>query len=101
MSNGKYTNATQQRILDVILILADDVVIGCTPGQIAQALAVPAPYITRDLDNLQSKGWATYSEKTGRWMLAGKAGQIGIKVMQSLSRAAQQLEEAKARFTTH
>jgi DNA-binding IclR family transcriptional regulator len=100
MTPGKYTNTTQQRLLLVIEILARDVTTGYAPGQIANQLGVQAPVITRDLDNLLSAGWVIYSEKTGRWMLAGKAGQIGIMVMDSLGRAAQQLEEAKKRFIT-
>ncbi len=95
----QYTNAAQQRLLEVITILADDVVVGTAPSQIATRLGVPASYITRDLNNLRTAGWAVYSENTGRWLLAGAAGLIGVKVMTSLASAAERLEQARNRFT--
>lgn len=99
MSDGKYTNQAQQRLLAIVMVLSGDVVTGYTPGQIAVTLNIAASHVTRDLDNLATAGWVTYSSNTGRWMLAGQVGKIGIKVMDSLSRAQQQLDEAKNRFT--
>ena len=99
MSDPKYTNDAQQRILKVVLLLGEDVIAGLSPTQIATELGVPASYVTRDLDNLKTAGWAMQSEETGRWLLAAKAGALGVKVMHSIDRADRKVTEARNRFT--
>lgn len=99
MTDAKYTNDAQQRILKVVLLLGEDVIAGLAPSQIAKELGVKAPYVTRDLENLRTAGWALQIEETGRWILAAKAGALGVKVMQSLDRADRKVTEARNRFT--
>lgn len=98
-TDAKYTNDAQQRLLRVVMLLGEDVVVGFAPAQIAKALNVPAPYVTRDLENLQTAGWAVQQEETGRWLLGAKPGALGVKVMASIDRAARKVDEARNRFT--
>jgi len=95
----KYTNDAQQRILRVVMLLGEDVVVGLAPTQIAKSLNVPASYVTRDLENLRTAGWAIQSEETGRWLLGAKPGALGVKVLSSIDRATRKVEEARNRFT--
>lgn len=97
--SGQYTNDAQQRLLKVVMLLGEDVVVGLAPAQIAKALDVPASYVTRDLDNLRTAGWAIQQEETGRWLLGAKAGSLGVKVLASLDRATRKVDEARSRFT--
>lgn len=99
MSDSKYTNEAQQRLLAVVMLLGEDVIAGLAPTQIAKALNVPASYVTRDLDNLRTAGWAVQNEETGRWLLGTKAGALGVKVMTSIDRAERKVAEARNRFT--
>lgn len=98
-NDAKGINGAQLRILQVVVLLAEDVVIGIKPGQIAKALAVEPPYITRDLATLKAGGYAIKNEETGHWLLTGKLGAVGIKVMSSISRAERNLDQVKSRFT--
>lgn len=98
-ADDKKPNATLQRMLKVVLLLGEDVITGVAPGQIAKALNVPPPFITRDLYNLQVAGWAVKNEETGRWLLGAKAGALGVKVMHSIDRAERKVSEARNRFT--
>ncbi|OFJ46416.1 hypothetical protein BA896_021940 [Janthinobacterium lividum] len=98
-ADNKYTNDAQQRLLKVVMLLGEDVITGIAPAQIAKALNVPAPYVTRDLDNLKTAGWAIQQEETGRWLLGTKAGALGVKVMASIDRADRKVSEARNRFT--
>jgi DNA-binding IclR family transcriptional regulator len=97
--SDKYTNEAQQRVLRVVMLLGEDVVVGLAPTQIAKALNVPASYVTRDLENLRTAGWAIQHEETGRWLLGAKPGALGVKVLSSIDRATRKVEEARSRFT--
>ena len=98
-ADKKYTNDAQQRLLQVVMVLGEDVIHGFSPTQIAKALNVPPPYITRDLDNLKTAGWVIQNEETGRWTLGAKAGALGVKVMTSIDQAERKVAEARNRFT--
>lgn len=98
-ADDKYTNEAQQRLLRVVMLLGEDVITGVAPAQIAKALNVPPSYVTRDLDNLKTAGWAVQQEETGRWLLGAKAGALGVKVMASIDRADRKVAEARNRFT--
>lgn len=98
-TDAKYTNEAQQRLLRVVMLLGEDVMVGIAPAQIAKALNVPASYVTRDLENLQTAGWAVQQEETGRWLLGSKAGALGVKVMNSIDRADRMVAQARNRFT--
>jgi DNA-binding IclR family transcriptional regulator len=94
-----YTNEAQQRLLRVVMLLGEDVVVGIAPAQIAKSLGVPASYVTRDLQNLKTAGWAVQVEDTGRWLLGSKPGALGVKVMASIDRASRMVDQARSRFT--
>lgn len=94
-----YTNEAQQRLLKLVMLLGEDVITGFAPAQIAKHLSVPASYVTRDLDNLKTAGWAVQDESTGRWTLGTKPGALGVKVMASIDRAGRRVDEARNRFT--
>lgn len=98
-TEAKYTNDAQQRLLKVVMLLGEDVVAGLAPTQIAKELDVPAPYITRDLENLKTAGWAVQNEQTGRWLLGAKPGALGVRVLASIDRAQRKVDEARNRFT--
>ncbi|TCS38501.1 hypothetical protein EDC30_102240 [Paucimonas lemoignei] len=99
MSEAKYTNDAQQRLLKVVMLLGEDVVTGLTTTQIAKEIGVPASYITRDMENLKTAGWAFQQEETGRWLLGAKAGALGVKVMASIDRAERKISEIRNRYT--
>ena len=87
MSSGKYTNAAQQRILRLVLIMFGDVATGYKPGALAKALACTASTITRDLDNLRTAGVAELVEETECWRLTELFPQQADKVWLAMSRA--------------
>ena len=60
-----YTNAAQQRIQALQLVLFGDVVHGYPPAKLAETLGVSASVITRDLDNLRTAGLAERDDATG------------------------------------
>lgn len=93
-----YTNAAQQRLIKLLLVMFGDVVSGFMPSQLAKALDCAAAVITRDLDNLLTAGIAEYDEATARWRLTPRLPQQAIKVWTAIDRAERQLQEAKARF---
>lgn len=52
-----YTNAAQQRLLQLIDLLAGHELQGLAPAEIAKALNASPSVVTRDLDNLRTAGW--------------------------------------------
>lgn len=99
MSAGKYTNAAQQRLLRLILILFGDVVRGYSPAALVRELGVSAGTITRDLDNLRTAGIAVCDEETGLWRLTSRLPQQAVKVFAAIDRAERELDEARQRYT--
>lgn len=98
-TDAKYTNDAQQRLLQVVMLLGEDVYQGTAPAQIAKTLNIPASYVTRDLENLKTAGWAVQVPESGRWLLGAKAGALGVKVLASLERAERKVAEARNRYT--
>ena len=94
-----YTNAAQQRILQLQLALFGDVVHGYPPSKLAEVLKVSASAITRDLDNLRTAGVAERDEATGNWRLTPRLPQQSIKVFNAIDRAQRRVDEARNRFT--
>lgn len=94
-----YTNAAQQRILQLVLALFCDAVNGLPPSKLAELLGVPASAITRDLDNLRTAGLAERDEGTGHWRLTPRLPQQAIKVFNAIDSAARRVDEARNRFT--
>lgn len=94
-----YTNAAQQRILQLQLALFGDVVNGYPPSKLAELLNVSASAITRDLDNLRTAGIAERDEATGNWRLTPRLPQQAIKVFNAIDAAQRRVDEARNRFT--
>lgn len=94
-----YTNASQQRILQLVLALFGDVVHGYPPAALAKALGVSPSVITRDLDNLRTAGIAERNEATGHWWLTPRLPQQSIKVFNAIDAAARRVDEARNRYT--
>lgn len=94
-----YTNAAQQRILQLQLALFCDVVNGYPPSKLAELLRVSPSAITRDLDNLRIAGLAERDEATGHWRLTPRLPQQAIKVFNSIDAAQRRVDEARNRFT--
>lgn len=91
-----YTNAAQQRVLQLIDLLAGHELQGLAPAEIARALGCTAPVVTRDLDNLRTAGVAEKDEDTGLWRLTARLPQQAVKVYTAIGRAETRLAEAKA-----
>lgn len=94
-----YTNASQQRILHLVLALFGDVVHGYPPSKLAELLGASASVITRDLDNLRTAGLADRDESTGHWRLTPRLPQQAIKVFNAIDAAARRVDEARNRYT--
>jgi DNA-binding IclR family transcriptional regulator len=83
---AEYSNASQERILKVMLLLAGHEFEGIAPGQIADALKTNPGNVTRDLRVMQSLGLAEpLPHMPNRWRLAPKLVQIANAYSQSLS----------------
>ena len=94
-----YTNAAQQRILALQLVLFGDVVHGYPPAKLAETLGVSASVITRDLDNLRTAGLAERDDAIGHWRLTPCLPQQAIKVFAAIDAAARRVDEARNRYT--
>ena len=93
-----YTNAAQQRLLQVVLALFGDVVNGYTPTALARAVGCSPQVITRDLDNLKTAGIAERDEENGHWRLTPRLPQQAVRVWAAIDRAERRIDEAKQRF---
>ena len=99
MSRDRYSNASQQRILKVVLALFSDVVQGVSNAAITKATGASASNVTRDLENLRIAGLAERDEATGHWRLTPCLPQQSIKVLNSIDRAQRRVDEVRNRFT--
>lgn len=90
-----YTNAAQQRILKLVLVLFGDVATGYKPAALARTLGCKAPLITRDLDNLRTAGMVEQDEKTTCWRLTELLPQQADKVWLAMNRAGRSLDEQR------
>ncbi|WP_418647250.1 IclR family transcriptional regulator [Thauera butanivorans] len=91
-----YTNAAQQRLIRLVLLMFGDIVNGYTPGALARDIGCSATVMTRDLDNLRTAGIAEFDETDGRWRLTPRLPQQAVKVYAALGRAETRLAETKA-----
>lgn len=99
MSDQRYINAAQQRILQMLQRLAGHEIEGIAPGELATALNTSASNVTRDLANLKEAGLADKLE-SGNWRLSPRTVQIALAAGAAFKRAADRLEEIRQRFTT-
>lgn len=93
-----YTNAAQQRLLQLVDLLAGHELQGLEPGAIAKALGCTAPVTTRDLDNLRTAGWAEQTPLGGRWRLTPHVIQHGLRYSAALQAKAQDLRDLEQRY---
>lgn len=100
-ADEKYRNGSQQRILDLVLVLAGHEVEGLAPTQIAAQQGCSASQVTRDLANLRIRGWAEQIPTTGRWRLAPGIVQISVQHSTALHRAKTRLDEVQQRYGCH
>lgn len=94
-----YTNAGQQRILQVVQALAGHEMTGIAPAALARELGCSAACVTRDMDNLRSAGMAELVPETGRWRLGPAVVQIALKHMTAIDRAEKRLDEVRSRYS--
>ena len=94
-----YTNAAQQRLLQLLDLLAGHELQGLAPAEIAKALNVSASAVTRDLDNLRSAGWAEQTPQGGRWRLSPHVVQISLRHAAAIQAGQQQLHDVMQRFS--
>lgn len=95
-----YTNAAQQRLLQLIDLLAGHELAGLAPTEIARALGCTAPVVTRDLDNLRTAGWAELHPGGKTWRLAPHAIQISLRYAAGLQAGSQNLRDTQRRYGT-
>lgn len=95
-----YTNAAQQRLLQLIDLLAGHELQGMEPGAIAKALVISATAVTRDLDNLRTAGWAEQTPQGGRWRLAPHVIEISARYATGLQAGMQTFRDTVQRHGT-
>ncbi len=99
MANPAYDNASQQRILRLLLKLSGHELHGLAPKDLAESLQVSPGTITRDVHNLREMGLAEVIQETGRIRLGPKVVQIAISHMTAMDRATGRLDEIKNRYS--
>lgn len=90
---------SQQRILQIIEVLANDVVHGYTNAQIAKTINAPPPYVTRDLQNLIARNWVVFNPELERYTLGSVIATIAVKALKTIDAAEEKLSHLKKRFT--
>lgn len=93
-----YTNASQQRLLRLVDLLAGHELAGLEPGAIAKALHTSNSNITRDLDNLRTAGWAEPHPNGKTWRLAPHVIELGRRYSTGLLQGRQQLSDLERRY---
>lgn len=94
-----YTNDAQQRLMQLLMLLAGHEMTGLAPAEIARALGCPPPKVTRDMANLLQGGFAELVPETGRWRLAPLVVQMAVRHMAALDRAEKRLDETRNRYS--
>lgn len=97
--SATYSNAPQERMLDLLLILAGHELHGLAPIEIAKALNAPRSTALRDLNVLRKKGFAEQIPETDRWRLAPRMVQIAVAFSTGINRARSKLAETEQRYT--
>jgi len=79
-------NAAQLRLMDVLRALAGNEVFGRRLVDIAADVGKPEPMVLRDLECLESKGWAT-RDAAKLWRLGQEPVQIAVQFFYGLRQA--------------
>ena len=99
MSDAKYLNSSQQRILQVLLAMFGHEIQGIAPGELAKGLNISASEATRALANLRIAGVAEQLTDTGRWRLTPRVAQRAVAMLNAIQQAAARVEEVRNRYT--
>lgn len=99
MAAREYSNAPQERALDLIFVLAGHETHGLAPIDIAKALHAPRSTVLRDLNVLRKKGVAEQLPETDRWRLGPRLVQVSFAFSRALDRARSKLSETEQRYT--
>ncbi|GKT20039.1 IclR family transcriptional regulator [Acidovorax sp. SUPP2522] len=94
-----YTNAAQQRLLQLIDLLAGHELQGLAPAEIAKALNASPSVVTRDLDNLRTAGWGEQTPQGGRWRLSPHLIQISLRHAVALDTARRAFDDIVQRYS--
>lgn len=94
-----YTNVSQQRLLNVVRILAGNEFDGLSLTAIAKAINASAPVVLRDLENLRTAGFGEKDERTGHWRLGPKLIQIALAHYDHVQRTEHRMDELKNRYS--
>lgn len=99
MTGARYTNASQQRLLRVLLALAGHEVNGRACADIARAVDASMTNVYRDLENLRIAGLAEQMTDSAQWRLTPRIPQIAMAMLSNLDRAEKRTAEIRQRFT--
>lgn len=84
MANGSYVNEAQQRLLQVVELLAGNEIDGISAADVARSMDKSSTAIFRDLKNLEAAGWAEQAENG--WRLTPYAAKILRKISDRINR---------------
>lgn len=98
MSTPDYTHAAQQRLLQLVDLLAGHELAGLEPGAIAKAIGTSNSNITRDLDNLRRAGWAELHPNSKTWRLTPHVIELGRRYSSGLLQGRQRLDDLERRY---
>lgn len=93
-----YTNAAQQRLLQLVNLLAGHELGGLAASQIARAQACTPSVVTRDLDNLRTAGWAEQTPKD-LWRLTPHVIQISLRYAAAVDGGRKELDFVVQRYS--
>lgn len=91
-------NAAQQRVLQIVFLLAGREQQGLSQGEIAKAIKSSSTRVHHDLRNLAHAGFAERLAN-GNWRLAPRVIQISRDCEIGLARVASECEELRNRFS--
>lgn len=90
----------QRRIVETILCLAGNELMGLSTVEVQRALALKhASVVTRDLQVLLDMGLAEKIQETGRWRLAPRMIQIARDYEVAIAKAGSKVRELEQRYT--
>ena len=93
-------SASQLRLIAVIEALAGHEVSGLTLTEIARAAGgITASTVLRDLETLETVGWARRIAASKRWTLGGRTLQILNQFHAGLASAESRVAEVRANYT--
>ena len=98
MPENRYHSRSQQRVLQVLLLLGGHEVNGLSLTDINESLGISPSQAKGDLENLRIAGVAEQMD-TKRWRLTPRVPQIAVAMLNSIDRSERKLSEIKLRYT--